>query len=694
MNEEYSREIFSCQECDCIKEHSLLLDCFHNICRDCENEDNGITCNSCPDNVQKSREGIIHQLNQLLHTSFNNPEPEDHIAKNCAMCDKTENTIYCTVCKTFWCELHLEEFHVNGTFAGADRHKLVRDVSKLNLQALITGEGDEEDETRLNEMLEVLKELDQEGKENQLKLEGSHSKIDEKMREEEHIVGKVFEGIYERMERQKSLILGELNDKCNTMHEKLEENMKINEIKLSRINRAVNLITKMMQHKVIAEPMEKYFIERNIVEKNRTVSPEDVNHEINWEDSSHLPLKMFEANDSPTINNPDLRKSCIKSTIEKSNFVSFVVDLKDEFNQNIRSLPAGHKIRIALIKDDYTLTIPEKTLMPTYDEHYSTTIRLPDGTYHACLCKYMGEPTMFATNGVKFRVGKKTLELVTPKISTLHDPGLVRAITATNDSLYSVVKDPPEIRKYCYKMTYEGNIHSSGTKSFEDCSISFETNFGEGLLGSPCGICYLDAEVYVVDAGFNCVHVFTNTGVYIERFGSTGKGLGQFQRPMGIDYDYLNKEILIADTYNNRIQSCVMDTKRCTAFGTNDAFVLKDPVDVKSCKNGNTVVTTLAGQVVIYEFRIVILLIMDGILTPRHCCIDSSDNIYVTSHLGHCVYIIKHTEGSDNNFERLKLKTHPDFRRPTGIATNSEGQLFVISRELNPESTLSFLSIW
>ena len=658
MNEEYPRELFSCQECDCIKEHSVLLDCFHNICDDCGEENNEITCTNCPDNLQKPREGVIHLLNQLLYQSLNNPGPDDPNAKKCAICGKMENTIYCTVCKTFWCELGIEEYHVNRTIAGADRHALKRDVSNLNLQALVTGEGEGEDETKFNEMLEVLEELDQVGKENQMKLAELHTELDERMREEEQKVGIEFEGIIERMLEQKSMILEELNDKCNIMHERLEENMKRNEINLSTISRALLLITKMKEHKVIAEPMEQFFEQRNIIEKNRTHSFEDINHEINWEHSKHLPLSIFEV-DSKVKIIPDGKNCTIEKIIsEGDNLYTFIVSLEDKFGNKISDL-----------RYDVNLKIKENNVKGQlgYDKpNYSVTLRIKeDRKYIAELYIYENRHDIIIKS-IPITIPpphpEKFLELITPNISAIPELGLHRAIAATNDSLYCVVKDPPEIRKYVIVKASERDVIPPGIVSLKKDPISFETNFGEGLLGSPCGICYLDAEVYVVDAGFNCVHVITNNGVYNERFGNTGRRLGQFQRPMGIDYDYLSKEMLIADTFNNRIQACALDTKRFSEFGTTQTFKLKDPVDVKCCKNGNTVVTTLGGQIVLYQFRTVTALVMNGVLTPRHCCVDSVNNIYVTSHLGHCVYKITQTEGSESNFERTKLQNASRFQ--------------------------------
>ena len=668
MNEEYPQELFSCQNCDCIKEDSFLLECFHNICSDCYKNDRSITCISCADESIKVNDGIKHQLNELLHTTLNNPNHNDPDAMKCAACGKNEETVYCMDCKKCWCELGMEEHH--SAIVGGDRHVTRKDFIK-------TGEGDVEDENNFSEKLERLQELYQDGNESQNQLQRSHAELDEKMREEEKKVDEKFEEIIQRLIRQKKLILEELNAECNKMHLKLDENLKHNEMSMFRVNRAHQLITKMREHKVTSEPMEELFTNRDVIGENRASIFGDINCDISWENFNHLPLQLFDE-DTRSIEYPAEGYCHIKIHTPVNRKFTAIVQLGNEHNV-ITEDNIDVYLKITGSDNHYNLAYYDAS-----KSGYPVDIIVKTPGEKRATLYYNGKTQRFL-QCLHFTVKNSNtpIESLTARTSNMRDLGLFRAITATNDSLYCVVKAPPEIRKYYFKQPEE------------DGPISLEISFGEGHLSSPCGICYVDEEVYVVDAGFNCVHAFTNQGVYIEKFGSCGTKLGQFKRPMGIDFDYFSKEILVADTFNHRIQTCVVETKKYTVFGTNHNFKLKDPVDVKACRNGNTIVTTLGGEILLYRFREFSALVMNEILTPRHCCVDSDNNIYVTSHLGHKVYKISHTERDlADEFEHIALKTDSDFRFPTGIAINGKHNLYVISRELMIESSVSFLSIW
>ena len=664
MNEEYPQELFSCRNCDCIKKDSYLLECLHNICSDCYKDDKSITCMCCPDESIKPSDGITHQLNELLHLTLNNPDQVDPDAMKCAACGKIEDTVYCMDCKKCWCEPGMEEHH--GAIVGGDRH-----VTRNHI--VITGEGVEEDENNFNEKLERLQELHQNGNESQNELQRMHTELDVKMREEVKKVDDEFEEIIQRLIKQKNLIIEELNEKCNKMHERLDENLKLNERILFTVNRAHQLITKMKEHKVASEPIEELFTNRNVIGKNCPSIFRDITCDMSWDDSEYLPLQLFEAPSSKTPTRGYCNIYIIPPVYQNQRFIVtfYLANKGGKITEGIDAY-----LRIPGYEDPYPLKYSNKV--------YHTTVSAIEkhGKYSASLY-YKDQKGFLQCVTFTVEESKKSVESLTAQTNIMPEQGLLRAITATSDALYCVVKAPPEIRIYNFRQPEE-----------HEAPVTMYQNFGKGHLSSPCGICYVDAEVYVVDAGFNCVHVFTNQGVYIEKFGNCGTKLGQFKRPMGIDFDDLTKEILVADTFNHRIQTCVVETKRYTVFGTNQNFKLKDPVDVKACKNGNTVVTTLGGEILLYRFREFAALVMNGILTPRHCCVDSDNNIYVTSHLGHKVYKITQTERELDEFEHIELKTALDFRFPTGIAINANYNLYVISRELMTDSSVSFLSIW
>jgi DNA-binding beta-propeller fold protein YncE len=75
-------------------------------------------------------------------------------------------------------------------------------------------------------------------------------------------------------------------------------------------------------------------------------------------------------------------------------------------------------------------------------------------------------------------------------------------------------------------------------------------------------------NVYVVDYLNNRIQVFTGTGVYLNQWGTTGSGPGQFLNPVGIAVDR-NGNVYVADTNNSRIQvfGSVPTPVRSTSWG-------------------------------------------------------------------------------------------------------------------------------
>lgn len=75
-----------------------------------------------------------------------------------------------------------------------------------------------------------------------------------------------------------------------------------------------------------------------------------------------------------------------------------------------------------------------------------------------------------------------------------------------------------------------------------------------GHLSKPKGIA-VDAQghVYVVDALFDNIQIFDRDGHFLMHWGAAGSGAGEFWLPVGIAIN--RNEILVADSYNKRLQS-------------------------------------------------------------------------------------------------------------------------------------------
>ncbi len=83
---------------------------------------------------------------------------------------------------------------------------------------------------------------------------------------------------------------------------------------------------------------------------------------------------------------------------------------------------------------------------------------------------------------------------------------------------------------------------------------SGDGQFYSPQLNSPAGVA-IDGSgnVFVVDNGNSRIQKFTNTGIFVGKWGSSGTGDGQFAGPFGIAVDG-NGNVYVADTGNSRIQ--------------------------------------------------------------------------------------------------------------------------------------------
>jgi hypothetical protein len=60
-------------------------------------------------------------------------------------------------------------------------------------------------------------------------------------------------------------------------------------------------------------------------------------------------------------------------------------------------------------------------------------------------------------------------------------------------------------------------------------------------------------HIYIVDAHFNALQIFDQTGAFLLSLGALGRDRGEFWLPAGIFIDE-DDHIYVADSYNRRVQ--------------------------------------------------------------------------------------------------------------------------------------------
>ena len=145
-------------------------------------------------------------------------------------------------------------------------------------------------------------------------------------------------------------------------------------------------------------------------------------------------------------------------------------------------------------------------------------------------------------------------------------------IDNSNQILY--VSDSGNDRIVIFELV-TGNTCPTGTQEAVD-GVCFVEKFGStgsdnGELNDPGGLAYdsIDDLLYVADSDNDRIQVFgivdtdtcpddtdeiVNGICFIEKFGTTGSGNGEFNKPLGIALDQTNDLLMVADSANDRIQ--------------------------------------------------------------------------------------------------------------------------------------------
>ncbi|MBF0564722.1 MAG: SBBP repeat-containing protein [Nitrospirae bacterium] len=210
---------------------------------------------------------------------------------------------------------------------------------------------------------------------------------------------------------------------------------------------------------------------------------------------------------------------------------------------------------------------------------------------------------------------------------------------------------------------------------------------GDGQFQSPWGIA-VDSygNVYVVDTDNYRIQKFTTDGSFVTKWGSQGTGDGQFESSYGIAVDQ-SGNIYVADTFNNRIQKFTPDGKFITKWGSrgsgNGQF--NNPWGIAIDSSGNIYVVDSTN------YRIQKFTPDGSFVTkwgsngsgdgqfenyPANITVDSSGNVYVADTYNHRIQ--KFT--SDGKFI-IKWgssgTSDGQFEYPYGIAFDLSGNIYV-----------------
>ena len=214
-------------------------------------------------------------------------------------------------------------------------------------------------------------------------------------------------------------------------------------------------------------------------------------------------------------------------------------------------------------------------------------------------------------------------------------------------------------------------------------SLEFLFTFNDKM-NLPNRICINLNKVYVTHYNAHSLTVYSTKGRYIESVGREGNNELEFNCPAGVAVSTAKKNLIyICELWNNRIQ-CLNLNLTFNSFIPNVTY----PRDIKLTPEDIVVLTDGNPCIHLYDYshQLIREIITQGegnqVIVPLYFCLDrefnilmtdfSADNVVIFSNRGELMYKIgKSGEGRG------------DFISPTGIATDREGRIIVVSE--NPK---------
>ena len=204
-------------------------------------------------------------------------------------------------------------------------------------------------------------------------------------------------------------------------------------------------------------------------------------------------------------------------------------------------------------------------------------------------------------------------------------------------------------------------------------------------MNSPRGICINLNRVYVTQFNAHSLTVYSTEGKYIESVGSRGSEELEFNCPTGVAVSTAKTLIYICELVNNRIQCLNLNLNL-----TFNSFIpnVNYPKDIKLTPEDIVVLTDGNPCIRFYDYshQLIRELITQGegnqVINPRYFCLDREFNIMMTDLSAGSVMIFSNSGELLNKLGK-RGEGRGDFISPTGIATDREGRIIVVSR--NPE---------
>ena len=165
-----------------------------------------------------------------------------------------------------------------------------------------------------------------------------------------------------------------------------------------------------------------------------------------------------------------------------------------------------------------------------------------------------------------------------------------------------------------------------------------------GRMGKPRGIAFGKDGMWAVADGTNhCVYIFDRRDQVIMKFGSQGKGHGEFDLPVGVTFDDDN-HLYVVDSNNHRVQKFDITSKYLLQFGSygSKKGQMEYPVGITIHNNRVYVADQLNHRICVFQCDGIFIhtIGQSGQLNyPLDVVVNNKNQLLITEHHNNCISI-------------------------------------------------------
>ncbi len=281
-------------------------------------------------------------------------------------------------------------------------------------------------------------------------------------------------------------------------------------------------------------------------------------------------------------------------------------------------------------------------------------------------------------------------------VAIVNPSGAQVAINSTNANPKTVTFNATDTGSYKIRVKAKsGSSDFTGSVTYPGISVpTFAAQLGGGTMGHatmyPSGLDVgPDGTIYVADTGNDQVAAYNQAGTQLWRKGLRGnRTAGNFANPR--DLTYLNGDLYVDDTGNNRIQ--VLDASNGSTIGS-PWTGLPSTLGITAGKDstGNNIILVsedTSNKIAVYsttgtlKCTIPVPVLNGKTALPRDAATDAAGNIYVAAyqqdHLDKFPPVVGNTCPQNvNGGWGTSGNGALQFKRPYGVATDGSGHVFV-----------------